>query len=126
MLFELDRCEVIKAGMRPNYIVVPTRGFNDDLGLAPATEPLHAQACVAESSIEALVHAVLPRLARIDQRSLNPCGLEPLENRFAHELRALGRTQVAGRAVLADKARQNLDDASRANAARRQSPGFRG
>ena len=69
--------------MRPQDIVVLTPGSNDDLRFATATKPLEAQALVTQSSVEGLVHAVLPRFVGIDQRSLDVVVIEPLENRFA-------------------------------------------
>jgi hypothetical protein len=55
------------------------------------------QTLVAEAAVEALVQAVLPWLARIDQRRLYASRLEPLENRFADEFRAVVGSQIANR-----------------------------
>jgi hypothetical protein len=44
---------------------VPAIGLDQHDGDRPAREPLHAEALVAELAVEALVDAVLPRLAGI-------------------------------------------------------------
>ena len=80
--------------MWPNCIVVPTPGFNDYLRFAAAAEPLDAQALVTELAIEALIHPVLPRLARVDQRGLNAGAVEPFENRPANEFGTIVRSQI--------------------------------
>src|SRR6476660_931545 len=88
-MFELVRCEVVEARMRPDFIVMAAPGFDDHLRLASAAEPLEAQALVTEAAVEALVHAVLPRLTRIDQRRFDTRLLQPFEDRFAHEFGAI-------------------------------------
>src|SRR3954471_691493 len=70
LLSEFVWREVVEARMRPHFIVMAAPRFNDHLRFASATEPLEAQALVAEAAVEAFVHTVLPRLARIDQRRL--------------------------------------------------------
>src|SRR6476620_9829843 len=116
-MFELVRCEVVEARMRPDFIVMAAPGFDDHLRLASAAEPLEAQALVTEAAVEALVHAVLPRLTRIDQRRFDARLLQPFEDRFAHEFGAIIRAQVAWRTAFADQPRQHLDHALRTDAA---------
>lgn len=62
-LLELRRGQVLQAAVRPDLVVVLTPGLDDDLGLATRAEPLDGQALVAKLAVEALVGAVLPRLA---------------------------------------------------------------
>ena len=57
---------IIKAGMRPDGVVGAAPVFDDHARLATREEPLQAQAFVAQLSVEALVGAFLPGLARID------------------------------------------------------------
>src|SRR6476661_2973133 len=116
-MFELVRCEVVEARMRPDFIVMAAPGFDDHLRFTSAAEPLEAQALVTEAAVEALVHAVLPRLTRIDQRRFDTRLLQPFEDRFAHEFGAIIRAQVAWRTAFADQPRQHLDHALRTDAA---------
>ena len=66
---------------------------DDDLCLCTRPEPLDAQALVAQLAVEALVVAVLPGLAGIDQRRADAGMGEPLEDRQADELRSAVRAQ---------------------------------
>ena len=68
---KLDRRMVLEARMRANVVVMLAPSFNDDDRYAARTEPLDAQAFVAEFAVEALVGPVLPRLFRIDERRLD-------------------------------------------------------
>ena len=61
--------------MRAHRIVVLSPTLDDDLCLGARAEPFEAKAFVAEFAIEALCHAILPRLAGLDQ-----CGVDPLRN----------------------------------------------
>src|SRR5436190_7535859 len=103
--------------MRPHCIVVASPGFDDYLGFASTAEPLDAQALVTESAVEALVHAVLPRFAGVDQGGLDAGALQPLENGVAEEFRPVVGTQIAWCAVLTHETRQHFDDTSRPDAA---------
>jgi hypothetical protein len=80
--------------MRAHLIVVLARDFDDDLGLSARAEPLHARSLLAQPPVEALVGAVLPRLARVDRGELDVGLGDPLERRAADERRALVRAQV--------------------------------
>ena len=57
--------------MGTNVVVVLPPDFDDRRGLGAGAKPLHAQALVAEAAIGALVGAVLPGLAGIDERVLD-------------------------------------------------------
>ena len=67
--------------MRPDLVVVPTPVLDHDLRIDTITKPLHRQALVAELAVEGFVGAVLPRLARVDQRRLDLLVSEPAQNR---------------------------------------------
>lgn len=71
MLPELDWGLAIEARVRANGIVVLSPRFDDHLGLATRSEPLEAQALVAEVAVGSLVGITLPRVAWVDQRGLN-------------------------------------------------------
>ena len=96
--------------MWTNLVVVAAPGFHDGLGLGAREEPLHAQALVAELAVEALADAILPRLARVDQRGLDALVDDPLRQRAGDELGAVVGAQVARRTTFADEPRQHLFD----------------
>ena len=57
--------------MRPDFVVVAPPLFRPDLGVDAIVKPLQCQKLVAEFPVERFVGAILPRLARIDQRRLD-------------------------------------------------------
>ena len=57
--------------MGSDLVEVPSPGLDHDLRINSVAKPLHRQALVAELAVEGLVHAVLPRLSRIDRRSVD-------------------------------------------------------
>src|SRR5262249_28320765 len=65
---ELARREIVEARMRPYFVVVPSPTLDDDLCFGTRAEPFEAEALVAEFAVEAFRDAILPRLARLDQR----------------------------------------------------------
>ena len=71
MLAELGGGAVFETRMWPYSIVMPTPDFDQDARFDAVAKPFHVQALVAEFAVEALVVAVLPRLARIDQGSVD-------------------------------------------------------
>ena len=107
------RSLIAKARMRSHLVVVPTPAFDQNPSLGPGAEPLHVQAFVAELAIEALADAILPRLARIDQRRSDLLLADPLHQRLRDELRAVVRPQKPGRTALAHQPRQHLDHTRR-------------
>ncbi len=48
-------------------VVVLSPRLEDDSGFGPGSKPLQTQALVTEFAVEAFIHAILLRLARIDQ-----------------------------------------------------------
>src|SRR5476649_1681094 len=102
LLLELQRRQVVQAAVGSNGVEVKAPGLYDDLGFGTRSEPLDAQALVAQLAIEALVVGVLPRLAWIDQGRADAGMGEPLEDCQADELRPVVRAQEERRAVLTD------------------------
>ena len=60
LLLELEWRQVVQAAVRPDGVEVKAPGFDNDLRLGRRSEPVDAQALVAELAIEALVVGVLP------------------------------------------------------------------
>ena len=54
--------------MGPDDIVMPPPSLDQDLGLAQRVEVLPVEQLVAETGIEALAVAVLPRRSRFDEK----------------------------------------------------------
>ena len=52
-------------------VVVSAPSFDDDARFSTTAEPFDRQALIAELAVEALIGAVLPRLARVDERRLD-------------------------------------------------------
>lgn len=103
--------------MRSHGIVMAAPDLDEDVGLGAAAEVFHAEALVAELAVEAFVVAVLPRLAGVDQRGVNLGFGEPLQDGVAHELGSVIRPQEGWRALRADQAAQDIDDAVGTDAA---------
>src|SRR6266498_1094899 len=104
--------------MRPDVIVMAPPDFDEDASFGAAAEPFHVQAFVAELAVEALVVAVLPRLARIDQGGVDLRFGEPFQDRLTHELGSVVRAQEHRRAAHANQAGEYFDDARGADTAR--------
>lgn len=68
---------------------MPTPILDHDLGFDAIPEPLNRQTLVPEFSVEAFVRSVLPRLTRIDQRSLDALLDHPLQQCRADEFRTV-------------------------------------
>jgi hypothetical protein len=82
---KLDWRMVPEARARPNVVAMPKPGREADGSFAARAEPLEAQAFIAELAIEALVRAVLPRVAWIDERCLEVALHYPLQGRVGYE-----------------------------------------
>jgi len=54
--------------MRTHFVVVAAPCLDDNLRLGARTKPFEAQTLVAKLAVEAFRDAILPRLARLDQR----------------------------------------------------------
>ncbi len=103
--------------MRSNIVVVTAPRLDQDNGLGPAAKPFDAE-LVAQLAVEALVEAVLPRLARIDERRADVLLDEPLQNRLGDEFRPVVGAQEGRRAV--HEPGEHLDGTLRADAAGRR------
>jgi hypothetical protein len=71
MLPEFVRSAVPEAGMRSYLLVVAAPLLDDHAHLGSIAELFHVQTLVSQASVEALVGAVLPRLAGIDVSHLH-------------------------------------------------------
>ncbi len=89
LLMEFYGRHVFQARVRADLVVMATPVLDQDTGLVPGTKPLLVQAFIAQPPVEALVGAVLPRLARIVQCGLDVRFSDPFEDRVADELRAV-------------------------------------
>src|SRR3982750_1836216 len=111
LLVELQGRQVAEAAVGTHGVVMPAPGLDDHTCLFARAKPLSAQAFVSEAAVEALVGAVLPRLAGIDQRGADARFGGPLEDCAADELRAIVRAQEQRRTVRADEPGEDLDHA---------------
>ena len=59
LLLELERRQVVQAAVGSDGVEVTPPGLDDDLGFGARSEPLDAQALVAQAPVEALVGSVL-------------------------------------------------------------------
>lgn len=53
--------------MGPHLIELTPELFDQDLRIYPVLEPLHVQTLIPEFAVEGLVHAIQPRLSRVDE-----------------------------------------------------------
>ena len=103
--------------MWPYFVVVATPHLDDRSRLDAIAKPLRLEALRAKRAVEALVHSVLPWLARLDEGRVDALVVRPAQKRFRDELRPVVAADIARSAALADEAREHVDDAPRANAA---------
>jgi len=96
--------------MRSDLVVVSAPLLDAHLRLRAMAEPLQRQVLISERPVEGFVGAVLPRLARVNERHLNLGRLQPAENGPCNELLPVVRAQVAWSAMDAHQLRQDLDD----------------
>ena len=71
LLLELGRRQIAEAHVRPVFVVVTPPPLDADLGFEAISKPFQAQTLVAELPVERFVGAILPGLARIDERGLD-------------------------------------------------------
>jgi hypothetical protein len=103
--------------MRPDGVVVLASGLDQDARLASGAEPFGIQALVAQAAVEALVGAVLPRLAGLDVHGLDPVLGDPLQDRQRHELGAVVAAHERRCAAFAHQPGQDLDHPRRSDRA---------
>jgi hypothetical protein len=77
---EFYGCHVLQTRMRSHLVVMATPVLDQDSGFLPRSEPLLVQTLIAKLPIEALIGAVLPRLAWIVQCGLDVRILDPFED----------------------------------------------
>ncbi len=95
--------------MWPDGIVVSAPGLDDDPGFFQGVEDLAVQKFVAESGIEALDEAVLPRATGCDVCGSGSDRCNPVLNGFGHELGAVVRPYVLGHAPQDEQVRPDID-----------------
>ncbi len=98
--------------MGPNLVVHPSPILDCDLRIDSVHKPLHPEALVSKLSVEALVRAVLPRLSRIDRRSVDAGVLKSAKHRSRHELGSVVGPEILRPSAHADPLREHLDDSS--------------
>ena len=72
--------------MRPDLVVVLAPLLDGDFGFHAVPKPLQAHVLVATRPVERFVGAILPWLARVDERRLDVRGLHPALDRARDEL----------------------------------------
>src|SRR5262249_49696943 len=102
--------------MRSYLVVVPSPSFDHRGSFGAIAQPLHRETLIAEAAVETLIHPVLPRLSRIDERRVDALVLRPAQESLRHELGTVVAADVARSAMLADEAREDVDDTLRADA----------
>ena len=104
--------------MRADLVVVLPPRLDDRGCFSSRTKPLHVQALLAEAPVEALVGAVLPRLAGRDVRGLDALRRGPAQDRAGDKLGPVVGPEIARGASVAHEAGEQVDDSAGANAAR--------
>jgi hypothetical protein len=89
--------------MRSDLVVLTPELLDRDLRIDSVSEPLHAQALIAEFAIERLIIPVLPWLSRIDMCRIDVRLQEPTQYCPGNELRSVVRSQILWAAVNADQ-----------------------
>src|SRR3712207_2654118 len=100
---------VAQGGMRPDGVVVPAPGLEQDLRLLQAAEDLPVQQLVAELALEALAVAVLPGAPGLDEPGPDPEPPRPCSDRLGHGLGTVVRADVLGWAVAHGQLGQDLE-----------------
>lgn len=85
--------------MRPKFVEVTAPGFDLQLGVGQGSEPVHAQAFVAELPVEALDEGVFDRLAWTNELQRDTTLLGPEIERLSGELRSVVAEDTAGEAA---------------------------
>ena len=91
--------QVAEAAVGPDGVVVDAPGLDEDGRFGPGSEPLDAQALIAELAVEALIGAILPRLAGVVEDGGDAGMRDPLEDGPADELGPVVRTQEQWRSM---------------------------
>ncbi len=98
-------------------VVVPAPPLQHDLGFAQRVEDLAVQQLVPQLAVEALVVAVLPGTARLDEERLHAHLRQPLPHRLGREFRPVVRADVLRHSAADEELRQRLQDLHRGHAA---------
>lgn len=95
--------------MRSCFAAVTSPLLADDACLRAIAKVFHGQAFVTELAFEALIGAVLPRLARLRKCRMNALIARTLEQPGRYELRSVIHVQGLGRAPFAGQPTQHFD-----------------
>jgi len=104
---KLLRREIANARMRTHLIIVPPPCLDDHLRFRTRAEPFEPEAFIAELAVEAFGDAVLPGLARLDQRGADPLRNDPRQQSLGDELWTVVAAQEGRRPALADQTRRS-------------------
>ena len=103
--------------MRPDGVVVPPPLLDDNSRLFGAVEDLPVEQLVTQLAVEALVVAVLPGTAGLDEQGLGPDLFEPGAHLARGHLRPVVRADMLGDTVDQHGVGKHLDDAGPAEPA---------
>ena len=92
--------------------------LDQHLGFLERVEDLAVQQLVAQLAVEALVVAVLPRAAALDEQRPHADPAEPSPHRLGGEFPAVARADVVGRAAFDEEVGQHLQHVVRGQVAR--------
>ena len=95
--------------MGSHGIVQPSPLLDEDDSLGQCVEDLSVQELVSELTVEALVVAVLPRTARLDEQCLYAYPGQPPPYELGRELRPVVRAQMHERTVASEQIGQDLE-----------------
>ena len=108
--------------MGSDGIVQPPPLLDEYRCLGQCVEDLSVQELVPQLAVEALVVAVLPWTARLDEQRLHTESGQPPSDQFRSELRPIVRAQMLGRTVASEEIGQDLEYVcSRSSRTRRDS-----
>ena len=96
--------------MGPHGVVVTPPAFDYDLGLVERVEDFAIEQLIAQTRIEGLDEAVLPRAARRNVGGFRPDSGNPFLHGLGDELRAIVGTNVLRDATQNKEIREHIDD----------------
>ena len=96
--------------MRSDGVVVTPPALDHDAGFVQRVEDFAVEQFVAQTRVEALDEAVLPRAARRNVGGLRADRRDPFLDGLRHELRAVVRANIGWNAAQDEQVRQNVDD----------------
>ena len=103
LLFKLDGTDITQRTVGSQVVVFPSPVFDHDPSFGQRVEHLTVEALVAQSSMEALDKAVLPRATRIDVERLDRLIREPCSQLLLDKLRAIVAADMLRSSVLGNQ-----------------------